>query len=57
MTELVCRGREWSSKMSPADRDEQTHWDERLARTDAGELYGVGVHNISMCDHPLLKDH
>lgn len=34
--------REWSSKMSPADRDEQTHWDERLARTDAGELYGAG---------------
>ena len=33
--------REWSPKMSPADRDEQTHWDERIARTDAGELYGV----------------
>ena len=32
--------------MSPADRDEQTQWDERLARSDAGELYGV--HNL--CD-------
>ena len=29
--------------MSPADRDEETRWDERLARTDAGELYGVSV--------------
>lgn len=28
--------------MSPADRDEQTQWDERLARSDAGELYGAG---------------
>ena len=32
--------------MSPADRDEQTHWDERLARTDAGELYGVSDFKI-----------
>ncbi|KAL5252101.1 hypothetical protein ACHWQZ_G015044 [Mnemiopsis leidyi] len=34
--------REWSPKMSPSDRDEQTQWDERLARSDAGELYGAG---------------
>ncbi|XP_063678166.1 annexin A13-like isoform X4 [Bolinopsis microptera] len=34
--------REWSPKMSPADRDEQSQWDERLARSDAGELYGAG---------------
>eukprot|EP00116_Pleurobrachia_bachei_P004887 sb/3465149/ len=30
--------REWSPKMSPAD----SQWDEKLARTDAGELYGAG---------------
>ena len=33
--------------MSPADRDEQTQWDERLARSDAGELYGVN----NLCDY------